>query len=64
MRILIILKEKYHEHNLEKSYETLKNSSTKQIINCLNEIDKKDEFNYFKNYIDKIKSNILENKFK
>ena len=64
VRILIILKEKYHEHNLEKSYETLKNSSTKEIINCLNEIDKKDEFNYFKNYIDKIKSNILENKFK
>ena len=64
VRILITLKEKYYEHNLEKSYETLKKSSTKEIINCLNEIDKKDEFDYFKNYIDKIKSNILENKFK
>ena len=64
VRILITLKEKYYEHNLEKSYETLKKSSTKEIINCLNEIDKKDELDYFKNYIDKIKSNILENKFK
>ena len=64
VRILITLKEKYYEYNLEKSYETLKKSSTKEIINCLNEIDKKDEFDYFKNYIYKIKSNILENKFK
>ena len=64
IRILIFLKEKYHEHNLEKSYQTLKKSCTKEIINCLNEIDKKTEFIYFKNYINKMKKTILENKFK
>ena len=64
VRILIFLKEKYHEHNLEKSYQTLKKSCTKEIISCLNEIDKKTEFIYFKNYINKMKKTILENKFK
>ena len=41
IRILIILKEKYCEHNLEKSYQQLKKSNINEIINCLNEIDKK-----------------------
>jgi hypothetical protein len=64
IRILIFLKEKYHEHNLEKSYQTLKKSCTKEIISCLNEIDKKTEFIYLKNYINKMEKTILENKFK
>ena len=64
VRILIILKEKYYEHNLEKSYQTLKKSKTSEIINCLNEIDKKNEFIYFKPYIDKMRNIILDNKFK
>ena len=64
VRILIFLKEKYFEHNLEKSFQSLKKSCTKEIISCLNEIDKKNEFTYFKNYIDKMKTTILENKFK
>ena len=49
---------------MEKSYQTLKKSSTKEIISCLNEIDKKNELTYFKNYISKMKTIILENKFK
>ena len=64
VRILIILKEKYYEHNLNKSYQTLKKGNITEIINCLNEIDKKNEFIYFKMYIDKMRETILENKFK
>ena len=51
LKTLIILKEKYYEHNLEKSYQQLKKSNTKEIINCFNEIDKKSEYSYFKHYI-------------
>ena len=64
IRILIILKEKYCEHNLEKSYQQLKKSNINEIINCLNEIDKKNEYSYFKKYINELRERILKNKFK
>ena len=64
VKTLIILKEKYYEHNLEISYQQLQKSNTKEIINCFNEIDKKIEFSYFKQYINEMKSIILKNKFK
>ena len=64
VRILIILKEKYYEHNLEKSYQTLQKCYSNEIINCLSEIDKKNEFAYFKQYIDEMKNTISKNKFK
>ena len=64
LKTLIILKEKYYEHNLEKSYQQLKKSNTKEIINCFNEIDKKSEYSYFKHYIKKMKSIIMKNKYK
>lgn len=64
LKTLIILKEKYYEHNLEKSYQQLKKSNTKEIINCFNEIDKKSEYSYFKHYIKEMKSIIMKNKYK
>ena len=64
LKTLIILKEKYYEHNLEKSYQQLKKSNTKEIINCFNEIDKKSEYSYFKQYIKEMKSIIMKNKYK
>ena len=64
IKTLIILKEKYFEHNLKTSYQLLKKSNTKEIISCFNEIDKKMEFSYFKQYIKEMKSIILKNKFK
>ena len=64
LNTLIILKEKYYEHNLEKSYQQLKKSNTKEIINCFNEIDKKSEYSYFKHYIKEMKSIIMKNKYK
>ena len=64
IRILITLKEKYCEHNLDKSYQQLKKSNINEIINCLNEIDKKNEYSYFKKYIDAMREIILKNKFK
>ena len=63
LKTLIILKEKYYEHNLEKSYQQLKKSNTKEIINCFNEIDKKSEYSYFKHYIKEMKSIIMKNKY-
>ena len=64
VRILIILKEKYYEYSLKKSYQILRKSNTHEIINCLNEIDKKSEYAYCKNYINEMKNIIMKNKLK
>ena len=64
IRILIIFKEKYLEYRLQKSYQKLKKSNVNEIFNCLNEIEQKAEFNYYKKYFNEIKNIMMKNKYK
>jgi hypothetical protein len=64
IRILITFKEKFLENRLKISYEKLKKSNVTEIYSCLNEIEQKSEFNYFKKYFNEMKNLIMKNKFK
>ena len=64
IRILITFKEKFLENRLKLSYQKLKKSNVTEIYSCLNEIEQKNELNYFKKYFNEIKNLIMKNKFK
>lgn len=64
IRILIIFKEKYLEYHLKNSYQKLKKSNVNEIFNFLNEIEQKNEYNYFKKYFIEIKNIMLKNRLK
>ena len=64
IRILIVLKEKYLEQRLKNSYQKLKKSDVFEILNCLNEIEQKSEFNYLKKYFNEMKNLMMKNKYK